>query len=153
MARYNEPTLGDDILDSRDIKRHLEELETQWEDKVNEAMEGARGEAGDDFDEDAFKKKFEDQCEEDGDTDLEDLKKWRKVAGELEGSRNYDHGMFLIHEDHFRQYAEQLADDLGYIKSDVSWPYNHIDWEAAANELRHDYTVYELDGYTYLTND
>jgi len=33
---------------------------------------------------------------------------------------------------------------------DQRWPLNHIDWEAAAEELRQDYTTFTCDGMTYL---
>lgn len=57
----------------------------------------------------------------------------------------------LIAEDDFEEYAEELATDLGYIDDEQGnrWPFNHIDWEAAADELKQDYTTVEYDGDTY----
>jgi hypothetical protein len=45
------------------------------------------------------------------------------------------------------EFAEQLAEDLGYINNDVSWPYTCIDWEQAARELMYDY--FESNGYYF----
>lgn len=44
-------------------------------------------------------------------------------------------------------FAMALSEELGYIKSDVSWPYTCIDWEQAASELMYDY--FESEGYYF----
>jgi hypothetical protein len=59
-------------------------------------------------------------------------------------------GLFFIDEDYFEDYAKELAYDIGAIDSDAAWPCTHIDWDAAANELRMDYTEVEFDGNNYL---
>lgn len=56
----------------------------------------------------------------------------------------------LIRDDYFTTYAEQLAEDIGAIDRNAQWPMSYIDWEAAANALRQDYSECELDGVTYL---
>ena len=58
-------------------------------------------------------------------------------------------GSTLIREDYFEEYARELADDLGAIDKDASWPAAHIDWKAAAEDLKQDYVTVELDGHTY----
>ena len=45
------------------------------------------------------------------------------------------------------EFAEDMADQLGYINNDVSWPYTCIDWEQAASELMYDY--FESNGYYF----
>lgn len=55
----------------------------------------------------------------------------------------------LIREDCFTDYAQELAADIGAIDPDASWPLTYIDWEAAANALRMDYTAVEFLGHTY----
>ena len=62
----------------------------------------------------------------------------------------------LIREDYFTEYAQELAEDIcpwpsGSSERDALawWPYRHIDWEAAADELKYDYTTVEYDGDTY----
>jgi len=43
--------------------------------------------------------------------------------------------------------AQQLAEDCGYIETNLSWPHNCIDWEYAAKELMYDYSA--EDGYYF----
>ena len=59
-------------------------------------------------------------------------------------------GAIFIDEDYFEDYARELAYDIGAIDSDTAWPCTHIDWDAAASELRMDYTEVEYEGNTYL---
>jgi hypothetical protein len=59
-------------------------------------------------------------------------------------------GCTLIPEDDFAEYAEEFAADIGAINRDAEWPLNHINWEAAAEALKADYTRVDLDGTTYL---
>ena len=37
-------------------------------------------------------------------------------------------------------FAENMAEDLGYINKGIQWPYTCIDWEHAARELMYDYS-------------
>lgn len=55
----------------------------------------------------------------------------------------------LIPEDEFENYAEELAEDIGLIQRDANWPYTHIDWGAAADELKQDYSTVSVEGITY----
>ena len=59
-------------------------------------------------------------------------------------------GLYFIDEDYFEEYARELAYDTGAIDSDSAWPCTHIDWDAAASELRMNYTEVEYEGNTYL---
>lgn len=59
-------------------------------------------------------------------------------------------GLYFIDEDYFVEYAKELAYDVGAIDNDAAWPCTHIDWDAAADELRMDYTEVEYEGSTYL---
>lgn len=56
----------------------------------------------------------------------------------------------LIADSYFERYAEELAEDIGAIPHDAQWPANRIDWEAAADDLRMDYTAVTFDGNDYL---
>jgi antirestriction protein len=89
----------------------------------------------------------------------EDLENWKveyqdeldeldRLESEIGGDWNY--GETLIPEDDFVDYAMELADDIGVMDKHASWPFNHIDWEAAAKELEMDYTQVEFQGETYL---
>jgi antirestriction protein len=52
-------------------------------------------------------------------------------------------GQFDSNED----FAQDLAEQIGSIKSEVSWPYTCIDWEYAAREIMYDY--FEVNGYYF----
>ena len=56
---------------------------------------------------------------------------------------------YLIRDTYFKEYAQELADDIGAIKSDIGWPYSCIDWDRAARELQMDYTSVEYQGVIY----
>lgn len=56
----------------------------------------------------------------------------------------------MIHEDYFENYAMQLAEDLGLLEESAAWPACHIDWGAAADSLKMDYTEVEFDGNAYF---
>jgi len=55
----------------------------------------------------------------------------------------------LIRDSYFKEYAQELAEDIGAIPPDSKWPCTCIDWDKAAWELRMDYTSAEFDGVTY----
>lgn len=52
-------------------------------------------------------------------------------------------GEFKSDED----FAENMADELGLLNREMSWPYDCIDWEKAARELMYDYS--EESGYYF----
>ena len=63
------------------------------------------------------------------------------------GYGDWDHGETFIADSYFEEYAEELAEDIcGKAVREAEWPFNHIDWEAAAEQLKQDYTSYELPG-------
>lgn len=62
---------------------------------------------------------------------------------------DWQYGETLVRDSYFQDYAEQLADDLGLVNKEVSWPYTCIDWEQAATDLRMDYTSIDFAGVTY----
>lgn len=55
----------------------------------------------------------------------------------------------LIRDSYFTEYAEELANEIGAIDAEAGWPTRHIDWDAAARELKYDYTSVTLDGVEY----
>ena len=55
----------------------------------------------------------------------------------------------LIRDDAFEDHARALADDIGAVDSEASWPSSHIDWPAAAAALQQDYSEVEYGGVTY----
>ena len=129
MADYTdlEDLKGDDTIDSQDLIAALES--------------------------------YDEAIEEDNDTYSDEEKaEIKKTYGELaEEVRQLDgcvpdwvYGATMIHEDHFTEYAQDFADGIGAYDHDAPWPLNHIDWEAAANELRNDYTTISYAGHDYL---
>ena len=109
-----------DIIDSRDIIERIEELE-------------GLGPWADENPEEA-----------------EELDQLQNVAAQASGyAPDWEHGEALIRESYFQAYAQQLAEDCGMVNPDAEWPNNHIDWEAAAEQLKVDYAAVDFDGITY----
>ena len=85
---------------------------------------------------------------------LDEATRLEKVIRQGEScSSDWDHGEMLIHEDYFVEYTKELIEDCYDDINTTSdkWPYRHmeIDFEAAANELKQDYTAIDFDGQTY----
>ena len=114
-----------DVTDSRDIIARIERVESDLE-----------------------------QARVDGDdtADLEaELKALEEFADEAsEYAPDWHYGETIIHEDYFTQYAQELSDELSLGDSTMAqWPFTHIDWEAAADALKADYSEVEFNGVTY----
>lgn len=72
------------------------------------------------------------------------------LVSDTDGFRDYaDNEPTLIADSYFAEYARELADDLGLIRSDNQWPNYCIDWEYAARELQYDYSAVDIDGDRY----
>lgn len=61
----------------------------------------------------------------------------------------------LIRETYFTDYIQELIHECYEMPKEMhsgNWPYRHmtIDYEAAANEAKWDYTTVEIDGVTYF---
>lgn len=83
-------------------------------------------------------------------TEKAELKALEALQEEAEGySDDWKYGATLIRDSYFTEYAQELAEDIGAIDRNAKWPLQHIDWEAAADELKQDYTSVEFDGTTY----
>ena len=70
-----------------------------------------------------------------------------KAAGPY--SEDWEGGATLIRSDEFENYARELAEDIGAIGRDNPWPTSHIDWEAAADELKQDFAAVDFGSSTY----
>jgi antirestriction protein len=112
----------DDLIDIRDVIARVEELRDIDQPDVDELRELA---SLNDFLEECKGNGGDEQWEGD----------WYPVT--------------CIRDSYFENYAQELAEDIGSIKSDAQWPYTCIDWEKAARELQMDYTSVEFDGITY----
>ena len=81
--------------------------------------------------------------------ELEAIKAYASNTGEkitpslVEEAEEAYQGQYDSDED----FAQELAEELGYIDGNASWPYTCIDWEWAARELMYDY--FEMDGYYF----
>ena len=72
------------------------------------------------------------------------------LVSDTDGFRDYaDNEPELIADSHFTEYAQQLAEDIGAIRSDNQWPNYCIDWKCAARELQYDYSAVDIDGDRY----
>ncbi|WP_018609552.1 hypothetical protein [Uliginosibacterium gangwonense] len=82
--------------------------------------------------------------------ELEELADWLDLREQAEAyNMEWGRGAALISADHWATYCQELAEDIGAIPKDVTWPCNHIDWEAAAEELKSDYTELEVAGQSF----
>ena len=124
--------LTDDVIDVRDIIERVEELEGEIE---------AYAERMDDWQANA--------------DNTEELQTLQTILDELKGNggdeqwRGDWYPVTLIRDAYFRDYAQELAEDIGAVNADASWPNNCIDWKQAARELQMDYSTVEIDGATY----
>jgi hypothetical protein len=58
----------------------------------------------------------------------------------------------MVREDMLVEYTQHVAMDIGALgdRQPTDWPVRHIDWVAAAEDLRSDYRLMEFRGVTYL---
>lgn len=147
----------DDIIDSRDVIARIEELESELE-TLTDAVDEAREALTDLGQEEPYDSPELEEAREtlaSAESDLadwdgeEELKTLKALADQCEGCENWKYGEGLIRDSYFREYAEQLADDIGAIDRNARWPVNCIDWEEAARELQYDYTEVDFDGEAY----
>jgi len=143
------------IIDTRDLFKRQCELQSELEslqDDINTAIAEVSEEQakGADYDPEL------DTAVEDAEAALSDWQsEYQEELDELnalesEVGGEWMHGETLIDEDDFEEYAQELAEDVGNMPCDQPWPFNCIDWEQAANELRMDYSSCDYQGNTYL---
>ncbi len=136
MSDFNIYSPGD-IFDSREVIERIEELTAEWAEATGDEPEDyslseddwAHGLSADD----AAELVALLALKEDGETNTED----------------WSYGVTFISDDYFETYAQELAEDIGAIDREASWPAYHIDWEAAARDLQQDYTEIDVNGSTY----
>lgn len=79
-----------------------------------------------------------------------DLQSLEALAGQASRySEDGEDAVVLIRDDYFTEYAREFADDIGDASETTRWPFRHIDWKAAADDLKQDYTAVDFDGVTY----
>ena len=113
----------DDMIDSRDIIARIADLESPYdaENGLDNISDGERDE----------------------------LLALKTLAEEAENVCEWEDGETLVHDNYFTKYAEQYAYDIGALNGEPHWPLNRIDWEAAASDLRQDYSSVDFDGVTF----
>lgn len=152
---------SEDILDSRDVEARIDELE------------GERGALVDELDE--AEETLQDLVNSDEDNAQEEaalagvislkrnaLSRWDQTDEAIELAAlkafrdelepycaDWHSGETLIRDSYFKDYAQELAEDIGAINRDAKWPNNCIDWDQAARELQMDYTDGDFEGVTY----
>jgi hypothetical protein len=156
-------TNTEDVIDSRDIIARIEYLEGELQDaqdeleagqdETEESEEAICGSCGLTWNDAAVSSKtptpggrcpFEHVHEE-----AEELKVLRELAEEASGTPDWEYGETLIRDSYFEEYAQNLAEEIGAIDKNASWPNNCIDWEKATRELQYDYFTVEFDGVDY----
>ena len=133
-------------LDTRDLYKRQAELQSDLDNLIEEFAD----------------LKEENSSHQEAEANLEEaeanLLEWQNEYGqelkalddlESEVGRDWMHGTTLIPEDEFKDYARELAEDIG-TDSNASWPLNCIDWDSAAEQLKQDYSSVEFEGTTYL---
>jgi len=125
----------DNTIDSRDVISRIEELRDELEEAtLNEEKSMYFLPDGTDVD-----------------SEHEELTMLQALAEEGEDyATDWRHGETLIRKTYFTEYAEEFANDIGAMENTNTWPLNHIDWEAAAEDLAQDYTEIDFDGVSYL---
>lgn len=167
MVRTDEITNTADVIDSRDVIARIEELEGERE---NLAIQTCCRHCGQDIEGCESDDEWRDRgnntsCPDDSGKDHEppegtrgelpedeaaELANLKALADEAEGyAADWHHGEALIRDSYFTEHAQQLAEDCGMVNRQAAWPNNHLDWEAAADELKGDYTAVDFDGTTY----
>lgn len=118
---------GDDYIDSRDVRKRIEELEAR--------LEGKDG---------------EDRSED----DLEELEALKQLEEECASTEHWHHGARLISEEKWEEFARQYAQDVHGLtpQMDSQWPFTHIDWDEAADELKEGFLEVQFGDYTYYIN-
>lgn len=167
---------SDDLIESCDVIKRISDLEGKLEDTYNAdrlPRPDCNGTGDVDGGEDSASVSYAkcDECNGSGEVERvdEDFEEWlkaqaenhdneeaqelialRALAEEAEGyAPDWRHGEALIRDSYFEDYARDLAEDIGAINRDTSWPHTCIDWEKAASDLQHDYTSVDFDGVTY----
>ncbi len=116
---------SDDIIDSRNVIARIEELKNE----IGDVVPGTSVE-------------FHELRDE-----LKVLEALVEEASDY--AADWQYGETLIRATYFKEYAQELAEDIGAIKDNCQWPNDCIDWDQAASELQMDYTCIDFDGIDY----
>lgn len=140
--------LDADLIDIRDIIERVEELEDARDNYTATNRDGYQTMIGADW--------HVDRPEE-----AQELQNLTAILEELKGNggdekwRGDWYPVTLISEDYFTAYIQDLIDDCYEMPKEINsgaWPYRHmtIDYEAAAEEAKQDYSEIDIGGTAYL---
>lgn len=140
---------NEDIMDSRDICERITELESEVT-SVTMAASNLSDEQWDDLSENQRAQHIHTMAEA-GNDDAVEYTTLKKIVEEIDnyGGDNAEDGVTLIRDTYFKDYAQELAEDICEMGKATDWPFRCIDWQQAARELKMDYTSLEFDGITY----
>ena len=152
MAQHDEPIdWSANTLDSSDIEGRLRYLEREIEiddETREEIVEWSKTKTSEDSDEAGPKPYLDDDERAELLEELTGLKEFTTYATSYSGGWNS--GATLIADDYFVDYAKEYAENVGAIEEEARWPATHVDWDAAADDLRTDFTsVEDPDGNTW----
>lgn len=136
----------EDTIDSRDIIARIEELNDERQPLADAIAEADENELDSAALLDAQQALEEWDASEEG----AELIALKALAAEAEGyADDWQYGAQLIRDSYFEDYARELAEDIGAINGDETWPCSCIDWVEAAAQLQGDYTSIDFAGVTY----
>jgi hypothetical protein len=134
---------ADDVIDSRDVIARIEELQNE-KDNFQDENELPNSDLLDMTEEQNIQWMEWDESDEG-----QELKALIALQNDANGSPDWEYGETLIRDSHFEDYAQELAEDIGAINKDATWPNDCIDWKKAASELQYDYMQVNFDGVDY----
>lgn len=151
---------SDDTISSEDIRNRLEELTDEqadlasdireWEDQLASVTDECELNAAA---EELARAEYRLEVWEK--ENLDELNALKEICRQGEGYGDWAYGDLLINKSYFTDYIQELIDDCYEMPKDFNsdaWPWRHmkIDYEAAAEEAKHDYVEIDYDGTTYL---
>jgi len=82
--------------------------------------------------------------------ELKEIEEINELENEINNGE-WEFGTYLIDEDDFEEYCEDLVSDIGDLPKDLpSYISNNIDWSGVADDLRADYSEVTFRNTTYL---
>jgi len=142
--------LSASVIDSRDIIDRLETLQNDrqlLQDAVDDGPEEDVDGSGVDLLEECICE-LKEWDEEFG----EELKILQEVNSLGESVHDWEDGVTLISEDYWVDYCQELCKDIGDIPDNIPG-YLAIDWDQTADNIKHDYSVIEINGIDYYYRD
>ena len=85
------------------------------------------------------------------DWELHELLCLKSIVEEWGDPGSLRDGVTFINEGYWLEYVQEFVTEIGDISSDDidRWPFSHINWDEAAEELLIDYQEVDFDGVTY----